>query len=123
MKGRRSTDQISPQTRLTRKRSAEELTKAGFQISPASLATLACRGGGPPFCHFGKLALYTWADLLEWAVARCTKPCRSTSERHALGKTRRRGRRPKKPRKSENPELVSDMSDEVSDSAAINRGT
>lgn len=74
--------ELKTDTLLTRRRVAEELTKAGYPIANATLATRATRGGGPPYCTFSGRALYRWADALAWAqkltsVTRC-----STSEIH-----------------------------------------
>lgn len=69
-----------PDIRLTRKAAAEALTAAGFPISYDTLATKATRGGGPPFQRFGRVPLYRWGDLLDWAHARLSAPMHSTSE-------------------------------------------
>ena len=42
--------EIDPAARLTR---AQALTCRGYKVAPATLATLATRGGGPPFAKFG----------------------------------------------------------------------
>lgn len=65
---------------LTRHSASEALTRAGFPISPATLATYASRGGGPTMRHFGRRPLYKWADCLEWARGRLGRPVQSTSE-------------------------------------------
>jgi hypothetical protein len=62
---------------VTRDRLATLLTAAGFPIKPRTLATLATRGGGPPYRLFGSRPLYHWGDAIRWArsrlsVARCT---------------------------------------------------
>jgi len=69
-----------PELRLTRDAAAAALTKAGFPIRMATLATLASRGGGPPFRKFGARPLYQWSDLLAWAQSRLGPPKHSTSE-------------------------------------------
>ncbi|CAN2533406.1 hypothetical+protein [Methylocapsa aurea] len=69
--------------RLSRKDVAAALTAAGFQTSPATLATMATRGGGPVFQRYGRKPLYRWGDALEWAKSRLSKPIRSTSELEA----------------------------------------
>jgi hypothetical protein len=43
---------------LTRQRTAEALTAAGYPISHRTLATKATRGGGPPYSLFSGRALY-----------------------------------------------------------------
>lgn len=70
-------------TLLTRRSTAEALTAAGFPVRPATLATKATRGGGPPFRRFGRVPLYRWGDSLDWAKSRLSPPMRSTSEADA----------------------------------------
>jgi hypothetical protein len=70
-------------TLLTRHAAAEALTAAGYPVARATLATRASRGGGPPFRRFGRVPLYRWGDLLDWAEARLSPPMRSTSEADA----------------------------------------
>jgi hypothetical protein len=65
---------------LTRDRTAEALTEAGYPIKAKTLATKATRGGGPPFSKFGPRVLYRWADALAWARGRLTEARHSTSE-------------------------------------------
>jgi hypothetical protein len=65
---------------LTRQAAAFALTDAGFPVSPATLATKATRGGGPPYQLFGRRPLYRWGDVLEWARGRLSKPVANTSE-------------------------------------------
>jgi hypothetical protein len=69
-----------PDARLTRNATAAALTEAGFPVKPATLATKATRGGGPPFQRFGSRPLYKWADALRWAQSRLSPPISSTSE-------------------------------------------
>jgi hypothetical protein len=76
-------NQISPDALLRRKQVAEALTAAGFPVAAASLATMVCRGGGPPYRSFGRVALYRWGDALAWAQERLTPPRRSTAEADA----------------------------------------
>jgi len=66
--------------RLDRKHAAQFLTERGYRTAPATLAKLACIGGGPAFESFGRRPLYRESDLLAWAQARTTGPRRSTSE-------------------------------------------
>ncbi len=73
----------NPAALLTRGRTAEALTEAGFPIKAKTLATKATRGGGPPYSRFGLRTLYRWDDALAWAEARLTAPHRSTSEQDA----------------------------------------
>jgi hypothetical protein len=65
---------------LSRKDAAQYLTTHGFTTAPATLAKLACLGGGPSFRSFGRKPLYRETDLIAWAQARTTGPRRSTSE-------------------------------------------
>jgi hypothetical protein len=70
-------------TLLTRRDAAAALTAAGFPVARATLATRASRGGGPPYRRWGRVPLYRWGDLLDWAQARLSTPIRSTSEADA----------------------------------------
>jgi hypothetical protein len=71
---------LSPETLLRRSAFAAALAQAGFPIAPATLATKAVRGGGPPFRYFGRIPLYPWGTGLEWARGRLSKPVSNTSE-------------------------------------------
>jgi hypothetical protein len=53
-------------------------------MAPATLATLAVRGGGPPFAKFGVHVHYTWGETLAWAQRRTSKTVHSTSELQEL---------------------------------------
>src|SRR5262245_14071754 len=68
---------------LLRDQAAEALTEAGFKTSPATLATKATRGGGPPYRLYGRRPLYRWGDLLVWAQNQLSDLRCSTSERDA----------------------------------------
>jgi hypothetical protein len=72
-----------PDARLTRERTAEALTAAGFPVSARTLATKATRGGGPPYSLFCGRAVYRWADALDWARSLTTPPRRTTAEADA----------------------------------------
>ena len=80
---------ISPDALLSRSRTAEELTARGYPVAAPTLRTMACRGGGPLYRKFGRVAVYRWADALGWAEGRLSEPRCSTSEadarRTALG--------------------------------------
>lgn len=65
---------------LGRKDAALFLTERGYKTAAATLAKLACLGGGPVFESFGRRPLYRETDLLAWAQARTTGPRRSTSD-------------------------------------------
>jgi len=71
---------MTNERRLGRKEAAQFLTDQGYKTAPATLAKLACIGGGPPFASFGRRPLYLEADLLVWAQGRTTGPRRSTSD-------------------------------------------
>ena len=65
---------------LRRRAAAEYLRQRwGIPCSEKTLAKLACVGGGPAYHRFGRIPLYTVADLDEFAQAKI-KPVRSTSE-------------------------------------------
>jgi hypothetical protein len=66
--------------RLGRREAAQFLSERGYRTAPATLAKLACIGGGPTFESFGRRPLYREADLLTWAQGRTTGPRRSTSD-------------------------------------------
>jgi hypothetical protein len=65
---------------LTRTQAAESLKASGYPTEPATLATLASRGGGPRFRKFGQRVLYKWGDLVAWAEGRLSAPRSSSSE-------------------------------------------
>jgi hypothetical protein len=69
-----------PEILLRRSDAALALREAGYPIARATLATLACRGGGPPFRRYGRVPLYRWGDLVSWAQSRLGPVIRSTSE-------------------------------------------
>lgn len=72
----------SRDARLTRRSTAEALTAVGFPVATATLATKACRGGGPPYSLFSGRALYAWGSALDWAQSQMTAPRCTTSEHH-----------------------------------------
>lgn len=65
---------------LTRDDTSACLTEAGYPTAPATLATKACRGLGPPYRVFGGRALYRWGDALAWAEHEAGPARCSTSE-------------------------------------------
>lgn len=75
-----STNNLDPNAFLNRREVAAALTSAGFKTSPATLATLVTRGGGPLFQSYGRCPIYRWADALAWAESRLSPPRRSSSE-------------------------------------------
>ncbi len=72
-----------PDALLTRDRTAEALTAAGYPVKAKTLATKATRGGGPSYSLFSGRALYRWGTALDWARELTTPPRRSTSEADA----------------------------------------
>jgi hypothetical protein len=68
---------------LTRRDNAIALTAAGFPTAAATLATLASRGGGPPYRRYGSRVVYRWGDSLAWAQSRLGPVVTSTSEADA----------------------------------------
>jgi hypothetical protein len=75
----------TPDSLLTRERTAAALTEAGFPVKAKTLATKATRGGGPPYRKFGLRVLYRWGDALAWAEGRLSAAHRSTSEQDVAG--------------------------------------
>lgn len=54
-------------TVLGREAAAQALTEIGYPTAPATLATKASRGLGPPYRRYGNRALYRLGDLRAWA--------------------------------------------------------
>ena len=71
-----------PQTAglMDRAQAAEFLTSHGYRTARATLAKLACLGGGPAFRSYGSRPLYSASDLIAWAEAKTSGLRRSTSE-------------------------------------------
>ena len=69
-----------PEALLRRKAAAAALTASGYPTAPSTLASLATRGGGPKWRRYGRYPLYRWADALDWARSRLSRPVTSTSE-------------------------------------------
>lgn len=68
-------------TYLRRRAAAEYLReKWGIPRSEKTLAKLACIGGGPVYRLWGRIPLYTTADLDAYAQAKLSGPVCSTSE-------------------------------------------
>jgi hypothetical protein len=72
-----------PDTLLRRSQAAQALTECGFPVKVATLATMACRGGGPPYRLFGTRPLYRWGDAVLWAQNRLSEPRRNSSDADA----------------------------------------
>jgi len=53
---------------VTREEGSAGLQALGFPISASTLASKAQKGAGPPYRRFGRVALYQWGDLLDWAL-------------------------------------------------------
>ncbi len=70
----------TPDALLRRAQTAEALTAAGYPTSAATLATMATRGGGPPYQLYGRIPIYRWGNALSWAKGRLSLPVRSTAE-------------------------------------------
>lgn len=65
---------------LRRDPAAKYLKETYGHGSPRTLAKLASIGGGPRFHKSGRLALYTVADLDDWALSRISPAMTSTSD-------------------------------------------
>lgn len=48
----------------------ENLAAAHCGLAPATMATLRCRGGGPPYFKIGRRVVYARDDLDAWLAAR-----------------------------------------------------
>jgi hypothetical protein len=79
----KSFESIDPRTFLTRRQLPGPLKACGFDVPHDTLATMASRGGGPPFRKFGKSAVYQWADVVAWVRETMGEPARTTSEHRA----------------------------------------
>ena len=72
--------------RLRRSQAVEYLRAVhGIPTTVATLAKLACVGGGPSFQKFGRIVLYPMVELDHWAEARISAPRRNTSELETSG--------------------------------------
>jgi hypothetical protein len=71
----------------TRKQAVKFLNDRGFPVTETTLATKACRGGGPRHFKFGKHVLHTAADLIEWATAGISASCSTATERRHASKS------------------------------------
>jgi hypothetical protein len=65
---------------LEREPTAKALTKLGLHTTKGTLATLECRGGGPPCKPWGPRRLYQWREVLRWAFRRLEAPRRRRRE-------------------------------------------
>src|SRR5258708_21554888 len=76
----------NPDQLLRRDGVAEGLQSLGYPISAKTLATMACRGGGPPYEVFGRIPLYRRGLSRAWAQSRLASPARSTAKSQQLKK-------------------------------------
>lgn len=58
----------------TRKEAAAYLQAMGLKYSPATLAKLACLGGGPVYQRFGNRSVYTSENLDRWIDSKLSAP-------------------------------------------------
>jgi len=65
--------------KYSREEAARFLRANGLRTTAASLATMATRGGGPPYFKIGKHCYYWQIDLEMWVEQRCTSLRDSTS--------------------------------------------
>jgi hypothetical protein len=72
----RTPRELMPDSRLSRRELAAELSARDMPIAPGTLARLASQGMGPPFDKWGRVARYQWGTALRWAEARLQQPKR-----------------------------------------------
>jgi len=65
--------------KYSREEAARFLRANGLRTTAASLATMATRGGGPPYFKIGKRCFYWQIDLEMWVEQRCSGLLDSTS--------------------------------------------
>lgn len=65
--------------KYSREEAARFLRANGLRTTAASLATMATRGGGPPYFKIGKHCFYWQIDLEMWVAQRCSGLLDSTS--------------------------------------------
>jgi hypothetical protein len=97
----RAPPELTPETLLTRQRTAEELTRAGYPLAWPTLTTYASRGIGPSYEMWNRRPLYRWGVALAWAKARLSRPVADTKEARALFAAEGRVAEPRKIRPSE----------------------
>jgi hypothetical protein len=71
--------QMNKGRRYSREEAARFLRANGLRTTAASLATMATRGGGPPYFKIGKHCFYWQIDLEIWVEQRCSFLLDSTS--------------------------------------------
>jgi hypothetical protein len=70
---------------MRREKTAEYVREVLNQpLEKTTLATMATRGGGPPFHKFGSVVLYDRDDVDRWALERLGQAVSSTSELREL---------------------------------------
>lgn len=62
-----------------RHQAAKVLQSRGLPTTSGSLATMATRGGGPPFFKIGRYCMYRLSDLDAWIALRSSELLDSTS--------------------------------------------
>lgn len=65
---------------FNRGEAAEYVRGKGLPCTKATLAKLACVGGGPIFRKFGRNVVYLAVDLNDWIAARLSGPKTSTCD-------------------------------------------
>jgi hypothetical protein len=75
---------MQPSRFLRRKEAAQHLREKFGVGSPATLAKLACLGGGPEMSYLGRFPVYTEESLDSWAQSKLSAPVHSTSERQTI---------------------------------------
>ncbi len=76
-----SRDPGAQPTRVNRQEAGALLTQVGLPIAAATLAKLACVGGGPPYQVWNNRASYSVAELMAWAESRLGPPLSNTAQR------------------------------------------
>lgn len=67
---------------LRRDQAAQHLQSYGLRTTKESLATMATRGGSPPYIKIGRYCMYPLAELDKWVAQRSTGLLDSTSTLH-----------------------------------------
>lgn len=62
---------------LDRAEAAEYLRERGLPVAKNTLQKLVTTGGGPEYRRFGNRAVYTVADLDQWAKEKLSEPSRT----------------------------------------------
>jgi hypothetical protein len=73
---------------LSRGEAARMLSSWGLITAAGTLATKACRGGGPPYHLYNGRAIYEATALRTWALTTVSVAASSTTEHAALRKVR-----------------------------------